>query len=367
MRYDNLFIFSISSTLSTGHFNQYFIDNCQNLYLFLMPLSNQESPVKLFHYEKSRLIEEKEFYLHKNKKGFLRFLFFYLYYLYTVFFILPKKTLIFATAPQYCMLSSLFDFFKQIKVVYHVGDYYPKSKGLVKIYQFFIHYYNDHMKYVVYCSPLLEKLLRKNKPQREGNREHWVFGIETKSFKKNTENNLLGYIGVLRPGQGIDIIFGALKENKRLKLEVIGDGPWISHLKDEVQKLNLRKQVEFLGLIQNNQEVLRIVSRWQIGLAPYEPNTSNMTYFGDPSKVKFYLEYKLPVIITKITYMAEELRKYNAGVCINYDSKSLIEAINKIQMDYNKFLKGTEQLASKYEYKSYYENKFKFFNKIFKP
>ena len=364
MKYGNIFLFAIPSTLTTGHFNEYFINNSENLYLFLMPLSNHPPKVILYHYHKTKIAKKISFYFYKGKNSVLRYLFFYLYYLWSVLFIIPPKTLILATTPQYCFLSSVFYFLKKIRVVYHVGDYYPGKKGAMSLYQKLVHYYNLRMRYVIYCSPLLEKILRTGKPKVDGNRSSWVFGIKNKPVKRQVIPNLMGYIGMLRPKQGVDIIFDAVKTNKKLKLEIIGDGPLLEELKKTSRKLRLDKRVSFLGLIQDEKETSRVVSRWQIGLAPYDPSRQNMTYYTEPSKIKFYLEYKLPVIMTKITYMARELEKYRGGVCTNFESKSLLKAIKKIQNNYNEYKAGVEDLCEKYEYKKLYDKQFKFFRAL---
>ena len=364
MKYGNILLFSIPSTLSTGHFNDYFIANSENLYLYLLPLSTQKPVVKLLHFHQGKKKSVRSFFLYRGNNKIIRYIFFYLYYIYILIRILPNKTIVFATTPQYCFLSGLFNLLKSIKIVYHVGDYYPHSKGFMKMYQALIHYYNARMKYVTYCSPLLESLLRTGKEKRDGNRDFWVFGIEKKKIKKAAQQNLLGYIGVLRNGQGIELIFKALRQDSTIKLEIMGDGPLLPTLKNEVKKEKLTNRVKFLGLINNKELIRTIVSRWQIGLAPYNPSLLNMTYYGDPSKVKFYIEYQLPVIMTKITYLHKEIEMYHAGVTIDYSSSSLLEAIKKIQKNYDYFLEGTYQLIDHYEYNSLYDHKFKFFRSI---
>lgn len=364
MKYGNILLFSIPSTLTTGHFNDYFIANSKNLYLFLLPLSTQEPEIKLFHFHQGKKKSQRSFFLYQGRNKILRYIFFYLYYLYVIIKVLPPKTIVLATTPQYCFLSGFFDFLKSIKIVYHVGDYYPGAKGLMRIYQWLINYYNKRMKYVVYCSPLLESLLRTGQKKADGNRDFWVFGIKRRRIKKITEPNLLGYIGVLRDGQGLEIIFEALKRNTELKLEIMGDGPLFQNLKETSSKFGLSSRIKFWGLVQEEKKIIAIVKRWQIGLAPYDPSIFNMTLYGDPSKIKFYLEYKLPVIMTKITYLHKEIEKYNAGITIDYSTASLMQAVSKIQKNYDYFLAGVDKLIDRYEYTSLYDKQFEFFRNI---
>lgn len=366
MKYNNILLFTIPSTLHTGHFNQYFIENSNNLYLYIMPLSTQKPEIKLQHFQKGKKISEKRYFWYKGSNRLLRYIFLYIYYLAIVFNILPRKTIVFATIPLFCFMSNFFDKIKSIKIVYFIGDYYPKSKeGLMKLYQALIHYYNKRLKYVVYCSPIIESILRTNKQKVDGNRNCLVYGLTKKNIVKKTQNNLLGFIGVLRKGQGLEIVFEYLKKNSQFKLEIIGEGPALSNLKETVNVLELNNRVKFYGFVQKEKKIINIVKKWQIGLAPYDPSPFNMTYYADPSKVKFYLEYKLPVIMTKITYMANELQKYHGGVCIDYNYISLKQAIKKIQKNYDYFLTGVNKLINVYGYDALYDKQFKFFRTIF--
>jgi|GEM_PF-3551851 len=364
MKYNNILLFSIPSTLKTGHFIDYFINNSSDLYLIMLPLSTQPPLLVLNHYRKNELVGTKNFHVYKGNNKILRNLFFYFYYLYIIFFILPRKTIILATTPQYCFFYCFFDFIKSIKIVYHVGDYYANQKGLMKIYQFLIHTFNKQMPYVVYCSPVIKSLLAGNKKPVDGNRDCWVFGIENKNIKKNVIENLMGYIGVLRSGQGLDIILNALKTNENLTLEVIGDGPSFNYLKNEIEKLNLTNRVKLFGLVKDEKQISDIVGRWQIGLAPYDPGKTNMTYYAEPSKIKFYLEYQLPVIMTRVTYIHKELEKFQAGINIDFNSDSLLKAIDHIQKHYGKFSAGAKRLAKNYEFGPLYDRQFKFMTNI---
>lgn len=364
-KYPTMLLFSIPSTLTTGHFNEYFIKNTHRTFIFLIPLTNQKPVVQLWHFVNGKKIKEQSFYVYKGTNILLRYVFFYFYYLYTVLFILPKKTVIFTTTPQYCLLSGMFRHFRHIEVMYHVGDYYANPTGSMRLFSYLTFYYNKHLPYVIYCSPLIKKIYQTGKRAKNGNRDYWVFGIKQQQLKKSVQENLLGYIGVLREGQGLSIILDALAKNSLLRLEIIGDGSLLPSLKREVVAKGMKKRVHFWGLVQDDAKIKRIVARWSIGLAPYDPQTTNMTYYGEPSKVKFYLEYQLPVIMTKITHLYKEIEKYHAGITMEYTTDSLLRAIALVQKRYPQIYKGVLQLSQQYEYNHLYNQSFKFLTTIF--
>jgi len=363
-QYGNILLFTIPSTMSTGHFNEYFIQNSKKLFLIILPLTNQPPKVQLNVYKNGYIDSTKNFYLYRGNNLLLRYLFFLFYYWYIVFFALPKKTVVFATTPQYCFLSSIFRLFRDVQVVYHVGDYYPGSHGIMRLYQWLIHFYNARLQYVVYCSSLLEKILKPKKISKDWIRQSWVYGVKMIKKNKQNTNSTLGFVGVLRPGQGIEIILETLTINPKLSLEIIGRGPFTEFIQDEIRQRKLSTRVKMYGLIQDEKTINKIVSRWQIGLAPYDPSQRNMTYYGDPSKVKFYLEYRLPVIMTKITYMSKDINRYHAGIAIDFSVKSLLEAITQIRENYGYYLDGLEKLVKKYEYNKLYDSQFKFLKKV---
>ncbi len=158
MKYGSIFTLAIPSTLSTGHFNEYFIKNSKQFFLFIMPLTSQEPKVLLRHYTNGTLINEHDFMWYWGKNTILRYVFFYLYYIYSVLFILPRKTIVITTTPQFCILSSFFDRLKQVKVVYTTGDYYPNPTGIMRLFNGLAQYYNKHLQYVLYGSPKMKQV-----------------------------------------------------------------------------------------------------------------------------------------------------------------------------------------------------------------
>lgn len=365
MKYQTIFTLAIPSTLETGHFNEYFIKNSLNFFLFIMPLTSQKPSVLLAQYHKGALADEKQFYWYRGKNNVLRYIFFYLYYLYIAFFILPSKSIVLTTTPQYCILSGLLDRVRQIKVVYTTGDYYPNPTGIMRFFNFLAQYYNKHLHYVLYGSPKMKEVYELGIKGEDGLREAWVFGIENKVIAKKIKGNLLGFIGVLRKGQGTDIILEALMKDRMLNLEIIGEGPLYKELQETVKKKKLSKQVRFWGLVRDNARLVAIIRRWEIALAPYDPDRSNMTFYTEPSKIKFYLEYGIPIIMTKVTHMYPQIDAYHAGISIDYTVQNLLWAVVTIQKKYAYYRAGVRALAQTYEYTALYNKSFKFLETIF--
>lgn len=170
----------------------------------------------------------------------------------------------------------------------------------------------------------------------------------------------IGFLGVLKKSQGIDLVFdmanALLKEFPSLTFEIIGSGPDEEYFKDRANKSSL--PTKLYGFVPKDREVLKIISRWTIGVALYIPEESNVSYYTDNSKIKKYLEFGIPVIVTNI-FFSKEVAKNRAGVVIDYFKPyQFIVALRTILLHYPQYQKSALQLASKYYYKKIYSELF---------
>ncbi len=177
--------------------------------------------------------------------------------------------------------------------------------------------------------------------------------------------NKLVYMGSLRAGQGIELAIEAFPRIKATvpdtELLIVGSGPLASKLKDRVSELGLGDYVSFTGEVPDHSKVEQILTGCHIGLAPYEPSEDNFTQFTEPGKVKVYLACGLPVIITKVPKIAEEIEKRGAGLLISYDSLELSEAVRKLSCDKEAYASARSAaiaFASEYEWTSVFARAF---------
>lgn len=367
MIYDNIFLILLEITRSTGNLEEYFIKRTKRFYLYLFPAAYVEKESRLIYYENGKKIYEKIFFWYRGKNKILKTIFYYVYYCYIVLFILPVNTKIITYQVLFCLFSKIFNLLKRTTYIFCVGDYFPVRNNISsKLYHRLVSFYNTHLNYVLYPSEKLREAYTTKTQNSLKYRDIIPYGIKKLHFKKNPIKNLLGYVGNLRPGQGIELIFEVLQKNKDLRLEIIGSksSSMMQSLVNLTKKLAIRKRVKFLGFLPDEKHIINAVKRWQMGLAPYDPNPNNLTFYAEPSKIKFYLQYKLPVIMTKITSTHLEIEKYRAGVTIDYSTESLIQAIRKIQKNYSIFQTGVDKLTDIYEYNDLYNKRFKFIKNI---
>lgn len=180
--------------------------------------------------------------------------------------------------------------------------------------------------------------------------------ILTINKKKDHEQIRLCFLGVLKKSMGLDYILDSTrllsKNFPNLVIEIIGPGPDGEYFKKIARKSSVT--FNFHGYLTEN-EVEQVISHSTIGIAPYMPDPTQVSYYADSAKMKKYIGLGLPIIATKVHEFAEEVEKNKAGVMVEYgNSQQLVDAIKEINSNYDVFLKNVMKLNNKYYYKNIY-------------
>lgn len=256
------------------------------------------------------------------------------------------------------------------KTVFWVWDYYPptRSNVVIKIMRW-IYWQFDKLSVssdkLVFLNKRLEDL-RKGNDMLPATAKYPIVPIGTnpaKTSKKNKGGNvILCFLGVLKKSQGLDLIFDNAKELLKtyptLRLNVIGGGPDISYFKKRAVKTKIK--AKFYGYVPDEKDIEKILNESTIGIAPYIPEESNASYYGDPSKIKIYFNFGLPVITTDVFVFSSEIKKKKAGVVIDYyQTGALLKSIGEITANYRDYKKNALLLAEKYYFKKIYPELFR--------
>lgn len=174
----------------------------------------------------------------------------------------------------------------------------------------------------------------------------------------------LVFVGHLLESVGVQLAIDAVsevsKDFPKVKLYVIGYGPYSATLKKTVKEQKLEQYVKFLGLVPHSK-VMSFLPECDVGLAPFKPDTIGTPWheFADCSlNIREYLACGLPIITTRVVKIASEIEKIPAGIAINYDEKEMAEALRKFFSN-NKFFKqcqrNAKKLAAGYEWDSIFQ------------
>lgn len=161
----------------------------------------------------------------------------------------------------------------------------------------------------------------------------------------------------------LDMVIQAFKKVyskfPKTKLVIIGIGKYRNELIAKVGKMGLGKKVTFLGQL-SNKELLNEVSKSGLALAIYSYSKEfSWIYYGDSKKTREYLACGVPVIITNIVAISEDIKKYNAGIVVKPKVEELAGAIGRFLGDKSYWLlcrKNAVKLAKDFDIKEVLDN-----------
>jgi len=164
-------------------------------------------------------------------------------------------------------------------------------------------------------------------------------GIPRSEFAHNQKTPFrrrLIIMGNITKTLGIDLALDAFDELgdeiDGLEMEIIGVGPYLDVLREKVASMRLSDRVRFLGRL-DHTDLFHHLREGGVGLATYLPDLRSHSYFADPMKPKEYMACGLPVIITRVPAIAEQIEKAGAGFAINYEKRDLAYAIRQLLTD----------------------------------
>lgn len=131
----------------------------------------------------------------------------------------------------------------------------------------------------------------------------------------------------------IEALSELIDKHPKIKLSLIGAGPYEEELKRKVANSLLRGHVEFLGQL-DHETLLKTLPKGGLGLVVYTSDYSWINY-GDSMKAREYLLSGLPTIITDVVSTADDIQKYNAGIVVKPDKKEIAIAIDKLIKDHD--------------------------------
>jgi glycosyltransferase involved in cell wall biosynthesis len=255
------------------------------------------------------------------------------------------------------------------KVVYYVIDHTPRRFGnplLNRLYAAFDAFCCRHADYVWALS---ERMAEAKRERGAGDDRLLVvpIGIDRDSVKPSpkTRPGSLVIVSYLAPEKGVQLALEAmpliLKRVKNASLTVIGGGPYAGELKAQAARLGLGAKVKFTGRVDSHAEALRMASTHRAGLAPYLADPANYAYWADPAKPKEYLAVGLPVVITRVPWIAEEIERRPMGLAIDYEKGQLVEACVRILGDarfYARCRREALKFMQKLDWNDVYEEAF---------
>ena len=258
------------------------------------------------------------------------------------------------------------------RVVYYIIDHTPrrfKNPVLNFLYEAIDRFACEQSDFIWSLSGRIAAAKDKKYKIKPGRNIVVPVGVELGRVDKFTEaekvsKKTMVLMSMLDETKGVQLLIECMKDISALspgaKLLIIGTGPYEQNLKDQAARLGLGESVRFLGLM-GHDELFRFIPHERLGLAPYMDDKNNYSYYADPTKPKEYLACGLPVVITGVPWIAEEVEKRPMGVVCKYEKESLTAACVKMLNDdefYKTCLKNSLEFASGLDWDVIYSKAF---------
>ena len=356
-KYNKIAYCVVAHLVDTGHIVEYFREHAHDFFLFIHPPSFKNQETVFRHYQYGLLVSEEKMFAYKGNSKVLIYVFIFLYYWRFLCRFKLRRTHIVVTHPIFLLFHSVQRMAWQNRLVLWLWDYFPSSSRLLRFYNWILDGYVKHVDHVIF---LTDAIGCKYDSLRNDDQSRTIsFGLAKRDVLRAPVKNHLGFIGIIKEGQGLDMMLELVAHDPNLKLDVVGDGPVRGKLVKAAEERGVSERITFFGY-QHDDSVLRISAGWLAGLALYEESIVTNISFADPSKVKLYLELGVPVIMTNVTYLADSIGREHAGVCVGASVSEILRAVEQISRNYSLYQEGIAKLVERLEFGSKYDHDFQF-------
>lgn len=266
-------------------------------------------------------------------------------------------------------------FIKNTKIVFYTIDYTDyrfNNKFLNNLYKYFDKYSSENADYIINLSERVSNMRIKNKYNLNTTQYVLPVGTDNNKFDYNLDKRFksrkIVCLSTIYKRQGVQILVKSAAILKKLEykviFDIIGDGPYLNTIKKYCDILNVNEYFKFHGLVKDKMDLNELLSSSSIGIAPYkiDKTKTSIAYYADVTKPKDYISFNLPVLITDAVEVASTIKRYNAGVLINYNHEDISKKIISIFDNYNFYKKlsdNAEVMSKSFNQEKIFTNFFK--------
>jgi glycosyltransferase involved in cell wall biosynthesis len=129
----------------------------------------------------------------------------------------------------------------------------------------------------------------------------------------------VGFVGTLKPWHGLGTLAAAVaklhEQDPRLRLVVVGDGPWRGRLEQDLARRGLSGVTQLTGAVAP-QEIPDLLASMDVAVAPYAARSD---FYFSPLKVLEYMAAGLPVVASRIGQIAQVIVDGETGLLCEPD------------------------------------------------
>jgi len=253
------------------------------------------------------------------------------------------------------------------KVVYYTIDYVPNrfNNGLLNtlyhnLDKFCLSYADETWNVSSKVAEGREKI--RHLPSKKYDRQKVVpIGIW---YKKNSilpikkiKRHQLIFVGYLAKKQGVQTVLDAIprivEKIPDFHFRIVGGGEYEKDIKLKATKMDLNEYVTFYGWEKDRHRLEALMKDSAVSIALYNRKYDTFTRFADPTKLKDYLSFGIPIILTDVPHNAYDIQKNKCGIVVRYNSKEIADAIIKLMTDevlLEKYRKNASRYIRQYDW-----------------
>ena len=361
-------VFAYGSLQFCGHIEEYLAAHAKELLMFIVQPRVGAHANILRQYRDGTLVEDRT--VRSSQNLFLYYGLWYLNHVRETLRFCPKneRTLVFGGHPLVFFGMGLLKRIRPLAYAYWIGDYVPSSHPGIRVYERVKKWYHDRVSYAFYLSDAINRVMNGtvvNTPSRRT----VMWGL--KPFPAAPVVPLspfrLLFVGLIRPGQGLEALFDFLKghDDYRLSLIGVGQSAYVAELQTLLRQTGLGDRVFFPNRFYSEAELLDEARTCHVGIALYDTGPDNFTHYADPGKVKAYAEMRLPVVMTRISDIVPFVERFKSGEVIGRGPE-IGEALERIRGDYESYQAGVRRFVEYFHYDRYYRQAFKVLGEVWK-
>jgi len=142
------------------------------------------------------------------------------------------------------------------------------------------------------------------------------------------EDVVIGFVGILRPWHGIDILLDAFKavceEYADCQLLLVGDGPIQEEIENKAEKMGLKEKVTITGRIAH-EEVGDYIALFDIAVSP------KATFYASPMKIIEYMAQQKPVVAPDMGNIRDLISDQEDGILFQPENAdSMFQCIRQL-------------------------------------
>ncbi|MEK6878811.1 MAG: hypothetical protein AABY22_04350, partial [Nanoarchaeota archaeon] len=165
---------------------------------------------------------------------------------------------------------------RNIAFVYFVGDFFPPTALSLRLFEKLKKFYHDRIPYATYLSDIINKKMN-GKVLNTAYRKTVMWGVKQKHIQRKLPKNIcsLLFVGLIKPGQGLESLLAFIKNQKDYKLNIIGNcGDDLYRMyKATISDYKITERVFFPNKFFSDRELDGVSKTCHIGIAMYD--TSN--------------------------------------------------------------------------------------------